>query len=128
MTNRPVAGQNGRPTVSAYLSRSFGAEREPTHEFRGLIDTGADGSVVRRPILRTLNLVETGRGKVFGPDGGSHSVNTTQMGLRLSPAFGFKELTVAVVDWELFGCDVLIGMDYLIQFDFAVRRGTFGPI
>ena len=44
------------------------------------------------------------------------------------PPFDSAEVTVMVVDWRPAGCDVIVGMDYLIHFDFAVRRGTFGPV
>ena len=44
------------------------------------------------------------------------------------PLFASEEVTVIVVDWRPSGCDVIVGMDYLIQIDFAVRQGTFGPI
>ena len=83
--------------------------------------------LVWRPVLDRFGLIPSGHGTLTGVDGFEQIVPTAQMRIG-APPFDFAEVTVMVVDWQPAGCDDIVGMDYLIQIDFAVRRGTFGPI
>ena len=127
MIYRPRAGRIPRPIVTAQLSRTFRGPAEPSQEFEALIDTGAEGSLVWRSVLDRFGLIPSGWGILTGVDGVEQLVPTAQVRIGVPP-FGSEEVTVMVVDWQPSGCDVIVGMDYLIQFDFAVRQGTFGPI
>ena len=41
------------------------------------------------------------------------------------PPLPSKELRVAVLPWQPDNHDVVLGMDYLADHDFAIRRGVF---
>ena len=127
MIHRPRAGRIPRPIVTAQLSGTFRGPAEPSQEFEALIDTGAEGSLIWRPVLDRFGLIPSGRGTLSGVDGVEQVVPTAQMRIGVPP-FDSEEVTVVVVGWRPSGCDVIVGMDYLIQIDFAVRQGTFGPI
>ena len=127
MIHRPEVGRIPRPIVTAQLSGTFRGPAEPSQEFEALIDTGAEGSLVWRPVLDRFGLIPSGHGTLTGVDGFEQIIPTAQMRIAVPP-FDSAEATVMVVDWRPAGCDVIVGMDYLIHFDFAVRRGTFGPI
>ena len=127
MIHRPRTGRIPRPTVTAQLSGTFRGPAEPSQEFDALIDTGAEGSLVWKPVLGRFGLISSGWGILTGVDGTEQPVQTAQMRIGVPP-FGSAEVTVMVVDWQPSGWDVIVGMDYLNRIEFAVRHGTFCPI
>ena len=99
-------------------------------EFHGLIDTGSPITLLPRRIVDDHEFgvgVRGGTVWVTGFGEGRERAGLAALTLRVPP-FGAKQLEIGVVDrqWEQF--DLIVGMDYLSQFEIAFRYGTFGRI
>ena len=113
------------PVVPTVVSAMFGEIDGRT--FQGLIDTGAEISFLPRRVVADFGIGIGGSVSVAGigrePEDAHLAVLVVEV-----PPFPRRVLQVAVTNRQWDGFDLIVGMDYLIQFDFAVRQGTFGPI
>ena len=113
------------PGVPTVVSTMFGTAEGRT--FKGLIDTGAEISFLPRQVVAEFGIGVRGSISVVGigrePENANLAVLVSEV-----PPFPTRALQVAVTDQQWVGFDLIVGMDYLIQFDLAIRQGTFGPI
>ena len=96
-------------------------------EFRGLIDTGAEISFLPRRIVDDFGVGVGGRVWATGFGDGRVKAGLAVLTLQVPP-FSEKALDIGVVDEQWEGFDLIVGMDYLGQFEIAFRHGTFGAI
>ncbi len=102
----------------------------PEHEFRGLIDTGSPKTFLPKRIVDSYGLnvgMRKGRIRVTGFGEGEEDVGLAALTIQVPP-FSAQGLEIGVVNkqWDQF--DLIVGMDYLSQFDIAFRQGTLGEI
>lgn len=98
-------------------------------ERHALIDTGGQVTLISHSLFNELNAV------FIAENGDIHAADRTRMRiagitrLRVTvPPFDTRDVLGYVAGGDLGETDVLIGMDYLAQFKFAIREGTFGAI
>lgn len=96
-----------------------GKNSEPISAFTGLWDTGASGSVISSNVVRTLNLIPTGKQQVYHADGDCIA-NTYLVNIYLPNQVAFPCITVT--EGKLTGIDLLIGMDIITQGDFSITN------
>lgn len=96
-----------------------GTNQQPVSTFTALWDTGATGSVISKSVVSSLNLIPTGKQRVFHADG-ECVVNTYLVNLYLPNSVAFP--CIAVTEGKLTGIDILIGMDVITQGDFSITN------
>ncbi|MCY3923963.1 MAG: retropepsin-like aspartic protease [bacterium] len=118
------ATRENRPIVVATAALTFIPNGEKL-EFEALVDTGAQATAVTRRVVSRLNTTVTGSGTlVAGVDGATTPIDTLWLRIGVSP-LPSKEIRVAVLPWQPDNHDIVLGMDYLADHDFAIRRGVF---
>ena len=117
------SGEN-RPLVVATAALTFIPNGEK-FGFEALVDTGAQRTAVTPPVVSRLKTVVSGSGTlVAGVDGTKVPIGTLWLRIGVPP-LPSKELRVAVLPWRPDNHDIVLGMDYLADHDFAIRRGVF---
>lgn len=109
--------------TSCGVCEAFDPKSGGTHpqvlEFVGLWDTGATGSMITLDVANKLGLKPIGKMKVFTASG-SEIRNVYKINLLLLNGVGFHSINV--VDGNLTGMDVLIGMDIIAKGDFSITN------
>ncbi len=126
MTNgsATVGSEENRPLVVATAALTFIPNGEKLR-FDALVDTGAQGTAVTDTVVSRLKAVVSGSGTlVVGVDGTRMPIGTLWLRIGVPP-LPPKELRVAVLPWQPENHDIVLGMDYLADYDFAIRRGVF---
>lgn len=89
------------------------------HQFLGLWDTGASGSVISKAVIDRLNLKPISVAKVYHANGESFA-NVFAINLILPNQVGFH--FVKVTEGILAGFDLIIGMDIITTGDFSITN------
>ena len=89
------------------------------HEFWAIWDTGASGSAVSQRVIQKVGLQPTGIARVQTANG-IHNCNTYLISIRLPNKIGFY--SVKVTEGNLGNEDILIGMDLIVEGDFAITN------
>lgn len=115
-----------RPTATATVSL---AGTIHSAEFRAIIDTGGQVSLVSPSVVVALNAVlHDASPPIVGVDGKEVRVEGLIEFQLEVPPLPRRTICASVASDALRGTDLLVGMDYLIEFDFAIRRGVFEVI
>ena len=125
-TSASARPPENRPTTTATVSLA-GTIRSA--EFRAIIDTGGQVSLVSPSVVAALNAVlHDASPPIVGVDGKEIRVEgLIEFQLEIPP-LPRRTIFASVASHALKGTDLLVGMDYLIEFDFAIRRGVFDVI
>lgn len=119
-----------RPFAKIFVRRAFPEGQGDGHPYQALIDTGGQVTLAHPDIAARLGLrVTDAERPIELPNGTDLATGYADLGLRVDRCH-WKTLRVRIpYEWH-FGdnCEAVVGMDYLSHFDFAVRRGSFGPI
>jgi len=96
---------------------------------RAIIDTGGQVTLVSPSVVAALNAVlHDASPPIVGVDGKAIEVGgLIEFQLRIPP-LPQRTICASVASHTLRGTDLLVGMDYLIEFDFTIRRGVFEAI
>lgn len=105
--------------VSVAQAFSIGGTAHPYHDFQGLWDTGATGTVITQKIVDACGLVPVGMTKSYHAQGES-MVNEYLVNVHLPNGVSVPSLRVT---WgKLSGIDLLIGMDIINLGDFSISN------
>lgn len=96
-----------------------GGQHPNGFKVRALWDTGASCTTISKNIVRELGLIPIGFGDVFHA-GGSGKAGVYKINVLLPNNIEFP--AIRVLDSDLYGFDILIGMDIISQGDFAVTH------
>ncbi|GEM_PF-2680740 len=119
-----AGSEENRPIVVATAALTFIPNGEKLG-FDALVDTGAQRTAVTATVVSGLKTVVSGSGMlVAGVDGTRVPIGTLWLRIGVPP-LPSKELRVAVLPWQPENHDIVLGMDYLADHDFAIRRGVF---
>jgi len=88
-------------------------------KFTALWDTGATSTVISKSVATALNLTPIGKGMSYHA-GGSSQVNVYMISIMLPNKVLFH--SQEVIEAELNGCDILIGMDIITTGDFSISN------
>lgn len=115
-----------RPTTTATASL---AGTIHSAELRAIIDTGGQVTLVSPSVVAALNAVlHDASPPIVGVDGKAIEIGgLIEFQLEIPP-LPRRTICASVASHALRGTDLLVGMDYLIEFDFAIRRGVFEVI
>ncbi len=119
-----TGSDENRPLIVATAALTFVPNGEKLG-FGALVDTGARRTAVTPTVVSRLKTVVSGSGTlVAGVDGARVPIGTLwlRIGVSLLPS---KELRVAVLPWQPDNHEIVLGMDYLADHSFAIRRGIF---
>lgn len=108
------------------------ADEDLSNTCHALIDTGATTSMITEKIAGALDLDrdKLDTVEVRGFDGrvvGEYPA-TDSLWLSVPPCPRMDIPQVVIVPDTALNYQAIIGMDYLGQFEFAIRRGRFGPL
>ncbi len=96
-------------------------EPEPAaHQFDGIWDTGATGSLISANVVERCDLKQTGVATIRTANGNEDTVPTYVINLRLPNQVVVMGIPVALGSFG--DADVLIGMDVITKGDFAVSN------
>ena len=126
---QPVA--DNKIVIAVALSRGAGA---PTVQFSALFDTGAQVTAISPEVVRSLDLIPTGRLGLTVASG--QTVDTFQYRARVDMPIDYSaaleaeprrflmgnELTVAGLTYQPQGYDVILGMDFIGMFHITIFR------
>ncbi len=119
-----------RPFAQVAVRRAFPFGQGDGCPCQGLIDTGGQVTLAHSDVAARLGLrVADAERPLELPNGTQLRAGYVDLGLHVD-GLRWKTLRVRIpYEWH-FGdnCEAVIGMDYLGQFDFAVRRGEFAPL
>lgn len=90
-------------------------------EFLALWDTGANNTVITPAVVQALNLIPSGVSEVHGVN--SHELKNTYIVDLILPNRVRIE-NVNVIECNINGCDILIGMDIIQLGDFAIANAN----
>ena len=115
-----------RPTTTATVSL---AGTFHSAELRAIIDTGGQVTLVSPSVVAALNAVlHDASPPIVGVDGKAIEIGgLIEFQLQIPP-LPRRTICASVASHALRGTDLLVGMDCLIEFDFAIRRGVFEAI
>lgn len=117
-------GEDNRPIIVATAALTFIPNGEKVG-FDALVDTGAQCTAVTPTVVSRLRTRVSGSGTlVTGIDGARVPIGTLWLRIGV-PTLPSKEIRVAVLPWQPDNHDIVLGMDYLADHDFAIRRGVF---
>ncbi len=96
-------------------------EPEPvTHQFDGIWDTGATGTLISANVVERCDLKQTGVATIYTANGDEDTVPTYLINLGLPSQVVIVGIPVALGSFG--DADVLIGMDVITRGDFAVSN------
>ena len=103
--------------------------------YQGIVDTGAQGTMISPGVVDDLQLVPTSAQDFITADGAVHTRPMCAVGIRLSDdepvpapnsdAYAYVLAGVLWDQWAGLEFDVLLGTDWLESFDLTMSGGTF---
>jgi hypothetical protein len=105
---------------AAFDPATLPSERPEYCSFRAIWDTGATGCVITSAVVKACDLKPVGQQEVHGAYGGAVIRDTFLVNLVLPNHVPVQNITV--VEGDLVGVDVLIGMDVITNGDFAITH------
>lgn len=100
-----------------------------TAQREAIIDTGGQVTFAAQSLFDTLNgVIEYGYPYLLAANRRPMDILGAARLTITVPPFDARTVHAYIAKGDLSGTDILIGMDYLSHFDFAVRKGTFGEI
>ena len=125
-TSASTPPPENRPTTTATASL---AGTIHSAELRAIIDPGGQVTLVSPSVVAALNAVlHDASPPIVGVDGQAIEIaGLIEFQLEIPP-LPRRTICASVASRALGGTDLLVGMDYLIEFEFAVRRGVFEVI
>ena len=97
--------------------------------FTALIDTGANITLVSKRLIEVLKaVIHHASPPILAPDGRPIGVEGLVEFQLAVPPLADRRVRAAVASHPLKDLDLIVAMDYLEQFSFAIRRGTFEAI
>ena len=98
-------------------------------EFTALIDTGANITLVSKTLVEALNaVIHDACPPILAPDGRPICVEGLVEFQLAVPPLPDQRIYAAVASHPLKNLDLIVAMDYLEHFNFAIRRGVFEAI
>lgn len=93
-------------------------------QYQAIWDTGATNTVITRKVVEELNLQPTGRETVCAVGAGDtlHAFETNTYLVNLYLPNNMTIVGVRVSEGSVGGCDLLLGMDVILQGDFAITN------
>jgi predicted aspartyl protease len=121
LTIKGVGGRLNSLSCDVHIATPSAATGLPrlSLPFRAVWDTGATASVITPKVASDLNLAATGMAQVQTANGRRDS-NVYLVDIELPQKVRVQNLRVT--DGDIFGCDVLIGMDIISMGDFSVTN------